>query len=547
MNIRNLTILAGVSVMTLCTSCDDFLAPKAPDRLSEMVSWESYENAKYYVNGFYGYINDFGLFGGYFGGGMYVDALTDIAKGGSSVPGGSGNANIYSMNPSAITPGQNGLSVWNTAYQNIRRINEFLDGLHKYARFPEAQQILLEGQARFVRAYLYFLLTRNSGSVILIKELTSEKSHPRSSESDCWDFIRDEFDYAIENCPEDWGAADFGRITKGAAYAMKCRAMLYAGRWQEAYDAGMEVKKLADKGMYTLNTNYVDAFKSYSTGNKEALLEFNYKLPLNHYYDRIMAPGGDNLLSGGQVMPTQEIVESYEYKTGGFPDWSNFHTGNDVTIAPPYEQLEPRFHASVLYNGAAWKGRVIETYVDGLDGWVAYPADGGGNKGKSMTSYYVKKYLDETNLDLSNGVSEQTYVEIRYAEVLLNIAEAAYQLKKEDVANQMVAQIRTRVGLPYSNLTGESLINQIRQERKVELAFEGHRYWDLRRWRLAHTVLSGIRVHGFKIQKVGPDYKYTYIECDDNDRQFPQKLYTLPIPPDEIANNVACEQLDAWK
>lgn len=542
----------GILLLSLCatmtfSSCDDYLEPKAKDRLSEMVPWQSYSNAKIYVNSFYGYVRDYGVFGSYFVNGAYVEALTDIAKAGSSVPG-AGNANIYAMQPTAITPGQNGLSVWVGAYDRIRRINEFLEGLDKYAKFSDAEKNLLKGQAHFVRGYLYFLIMRGSGSAVLRTDLNPEKNAPRSSAKDCWDFISQEFDLAVANSPEQWPDGDFGRFTKGAAYAMKSRAMLYAERWEDAYNAANEVKKLAEgKQLYALNADYSKALISYKLGNKESICEFNYTRPLAHSYDITMAPGGDNKLSGAQVMPTQELVESYELKDGGYPDWTAFHSGNSVAQSPVYDQLEPRFKATILYNGASWKGRVVEPFVEGKDGFATYPCDGGSNLGKTVTGYYVKKYLNEANTDLVNVPSEQTYVEIRYAEVLLNLAEAAFHANKPTEALAALKQVRDRVGLPTANLSGDALLKSIYQERKVELAFEGHRYWDLRRWKQAHIVLSNMRVHGLMITKSGDDFAYQYVTCDDVDRQFPQRLYTLPVPPEEIANNILCEQIDGWK
>jgi len=539
-------------LLVLCTtmtfwSCNGYLDPVPQDRLSELVPWQSYSNAKIYLNSFYGYVSDYGVFGSYFVNGAYVEALTDIAKSGSSVPG-AGNANIYAMLPSTITPGQNALSVWVSAYEKIRRINEFLSGIDEYAKFTDAEKTLLKGQAHFVKGYLYFLLVRGSGSAILIKGITTEKNAPRSSASDCWDYIAQEFDLAIADCPEEWGSADFGRFTKGAAYAMKSRAMLYAGRWDDAYNAATEVVNLAkNKGLYALNSDYSKALTSYNTGNKEAIWEFNYARPLDHSYDILMAPGGDNSLYGGQVMPTQELVESYELKAGGYPDWSAFHAVGGVVANPLYDQLDPRFAATILYNGSPWKGRTIEPFVNGKDGFCTYPADGGSNQGKTMTGYYVKKYLNESNTDLLNTPSEQTYVEIRYAEVLLNLAEAAYNVNKPNEALAALKQVRDRVGMPTTNLTGSTLLQAIYHERKIELAFEGQRYWDLRRWKQASTVLSNMRVHGMKITQVGSGFKYEYVVCDDIDRQFPEKLYTLPIPPEEIANNTSCVQIDAWK
>ena len=143
---------------------------------------------------------------------------------------------------------------------------------------------------------------------------------------------------------------------------------------------------------------------------------------------------------------------------------------------------------------------------------------------------------------------------IRYAEVLLNKAEACYRLgsSKNAEANDAIAAIRDRVGLPYTPKAGTELWEAIRQERRVELAFEGHWYWDLRRWRVAHEQypvgLSGYQVHGLKIESNGDGtFTYSYVSVDTMDRNFPEKLYRLPMPSSELANNDAVEQYPEWK
>jgi len=326
--------------------------------------------------------------------------------------------------------------------------------------------------------------------------------------------------------------------------------MLYAERWQSAYDAASAAINMTVTGtpVYALATNYADAFGSYSNaGNKEAILEYNYSYPLlTHSFDYIVSPGGDNVGFGGDIQPTQELVESYELAGGGTVDWSAWHT-NGATSTPPWSTLEPRFQATVLYNGSTWKGRTIETFDGGTDGWVAYPPVVGSNKGLSVTGYYTKKYVNESHTDLVNVPSSQPLVEMRLAEVYLNYAEAAYHLNLSSDANAGIDAVRGRVGLPVQlNLSGAALLDQIKKERKIELALEGQRYWDLRRWKDAVTVISGLYVHGIKPVFDGSAFTYDYITCDDLPRQFPEKLYAFPISSTERTNNPACEQISGW-
>jgi len=537
-----------IAVVGLVTACDDFLTPDPTDRYPESAAFSSEENARLYINYFYPILSNYGLFGtAYLSGCLYVDGLTDIEKCAGSTIGSNGAvANLYAYTPSLISPDQNALDIWADAYKYIRRINEFLEGVET-ASYSEDIKTRFKAEARFFRADLYFMLMRNHGSVILITSLTTEPSHPRSDAETCWDFIEDEFDYAAENLPEAWTGEDAGRVTKGAAYAMKSRAMLYAERWQSAYDAATEVLDMVP-GTYDLASNYEDAFGSYFSGNSEAILEYNYSYPnLTHSFDNIVSPGGDNPGFGGDIQPTQELVESYETAEGDVVDWSEWHA-NGVTTTPPWETLEPRFQATVLYNGSTWKGRTIETFDGGVDGWVAYPPAVGSNKGASETGYYLKKYLDETHIDLVNVLSSQPWIEIRLAEVYLNRAEAAYHIGNLDnVANADLDAVRGRVGLPTNlNLSGTALLNKIKHERKIELAFEGQRYWDLRRWKDAIAVLDGLRVHGIKPVFDGSNFTYDYIECDDADRKFPERFYAFPIQTAERANNPACLQIEGW-
>jgi hypothetical protein len=474
---------------------------------------------------------------------MYTDGLTDIMKTAGSTIGSNGAiANLYATTPSLITPDQNSLDIWSNAYYYIRLINEFLTGLNS-SSLPASVKSNLSAEARFFRGYLYFMLMRNHGSVVVLTELTTEPKHSRSTADEGWNTVQADLEYAAANLPQT--AADAGRITKGAANAMESRAMLYAQRWQLAYDAATKVINL---GSYSLNTTYAGAFGSYFAGNKEAILEFKYNYPkLTHSYDAIVSPGGDDNLYqfGGDVEPTQELVEMYEKAGGGSVSWTAWHA-NGVTDTPPWETLEPRFQATVLYNGANWKGRKIATNVDGLDGWTAYPPAGGSNRGASVTGYYLKKNLDENHTDLVNIASSQTLVEIRLAEVYLNLAEAAYNLSNAADANKGINVVRNRVGLPSLNLSGTALLAQIKKERTIELAGEGQHYWDLRRWKDAESTLTGKYVHGIKITGDVNAFQYTYLPVDDAPRQFPAKLYAFPILSSELVNNPACTQIQGW-
>jgi hypothetical protein len=275
---------------------------------------------------------------------------------------------------------------------------------------------------------------------------------------------------------------------------------------------------------------------------------------VTHSFDFYYTPGGDYALhgetGGGYGTPTQEMVESYELaKKGGFPNWTAWH--GTTTQTPPYADLEPRFHATILYNGSQWKGRTIEPFVGGVDGWCQWNLDR-EPMGRTTTGYYLRKLVDESHDVIAYSGGVQPLIIMRYAEVLLNKAEACYHLDKTAEANAAVKAVRSRVELPYTDKAGSALWDAIRQERKVELAFEGLWYWDLRRWGVAHKQypegLTGYQQHGLKIEDNGDGtFTYTYVSVDDQDRNFPQKMYRFPMPSGELNNNALVEQYPEWK
>ena len=175
----------------------------------------------------------------------------------------------------------------------------------------------------------------------------------------------------------------------------------------------------------------------------------------------------------------------------------------------------------------------------------------GGGYG-TTTGYYLRKMVDETHDISKRAESIQHFVVLRYGESLLNKAEACYKLADYPGANNCVRAVRARAGLPFTDLSGEALWNAIRQERKIELAYEGHWYWDLRRWGDADKAypqgLNGYQVHGLKIEK-DPDtgvFTYNYVSVDDQDRNFPAKMYRFPLPESEINSNKLVEQYPEW-
>ena len=551
---KNIYILIMTALIPLgISSCTSFLDMSPTDKVSDKVMWENTTNAEYHVNYLYSYIYDV-LMGQCVAG--QTEALTDMLKYGSY------NYNSLCYIPSEIAYGaattltagyvDSYMGYWGSWYTGISKINKAIVSLRKFGQMSDEDKVRLEAEMKFMRAFLYFDLMKRYKEIIIYDENLDAyaKDKPISSEADGWNLIQADLEYAAAILPER--TVSKGRLDKGMAWGFMTRAMLYAERWDLVKNAAAEVEKLG----YALEADYEDGYmKPIGNGNKEAIIQYQFDRgsDVTHSYDFYYTPGGDFSIyketGGGYGTPTQEMVESYELATGGFPDWTPWH---DVTTeTPPYADLEPRFHASILYNGAPWKNRLIEPYVGGADGWCQWNLER-EPKGRTTTGYYLRKMVDESHDVIAYSGGVQPLIVLRYAEVLLNKAEACHKTGDAAGANAAVKAIRDRVGLPYAEKAGDELWAAIRQERKVELAYEGLWYWDLRRWKVAHKQypegLTGYQQHGLKIEKNDDGtFTYTYVSVDDQDRNFPEKMYRFPMPTGELNNNGAVEQYPEWK
>ena len=293
-------------------------------------------------------------------------------------------------------------------------------------------------------------------------------------------------------------------------------------------------------------TGYENVLKG-DLNNKEVLFAVDFDSNIiKHTLDAYLRPSGDTDL-GKQTysgfVPTSELADSYEMADGTPFSWETH--GND-----PYTGREPRFYATILYNGASWMGRTIESFVGGKDGYKVY--ENAGAAGTTVTGYYLRKFLTDNDKNWVTNESGQNWIVIRYAEVLLNKAEA---LAMEDwnknsvEALQALNDVRGRVGLPArATANKDTFLEYVRHERIVELAGEGLRYWDLRRWRLAEDVINGQNVHGVKITKQG-DNSFTYEQVDADGgykRIFYDRYYHFAIPLTERSNNQLCLNNEGW-
>lgn len=476
---------------------------------------------------------------------------------------------------------------WNNLYKNIRSCNVFFENIDKSGlKGPDIER--LKGEVHFLRAYFYSWLMSFWGGVPLIDKAYAPDDNllvARNTLAETVNFIVADCDTAATLLPV---TGDKARATKGAALALKSRVLLYAAsdlynsqaswspgyahpelvsyiggdrtaRWQAAKDAA---KAVIDLGVYSLyggtnpaspeeaTANYANMFLN--NGNDEDIFLCFYD-NVNRTDWQTPAPGlfyGPNgYHNWGNNTPLQRFVDSYEMIDG-----SKFSWANPTEAAAPYKNRDPRFYATVLYDGAKWRKRpddvigsdpegIVQTgfyenadgsYTPGLDTRQSAVEDWNG----TYTGYYLRKFIDPT-IDHQYEKQKLPWRQFRYAEVLLNYAEACLELGQEAEAKKYIDMIRARAGMPPipADVTGDALMARYRNERKIELAFEEQRYFDIRRWMIAPDVMldgKGIDIR-YPYGSNTPNYKVVNIEYEK--RVWKNKVYFLPILQDELNRN----------
>lgn len=428
------------------------------------------------------------------------------------------------------------LEYWELPYKTIRNINIFLDNI-KMANASDEYIKTRAAEARFLRVFNYFAMVKRYGGVPLITKVQElndpkEELYPkRNSEQEIYDFILSEVDEIVKDLPEQIESAELGRISKYAAYALQSRAALYAGSiarygkvqldgllgipenmadsyYQKSYEAS---KAIINSGMYTLYDKEADKTENFKNiflvkDNPEVILARKYNGVsdggIAWKYDFAQSPKPQAWNAGNKNAPYLEMLESFE-KIDGTPGTIDRQelTSGLYSIDELWGNRDPRFHATFYTEGTPWKGGTI-TFYNGLikeNGEIQSEGSYNGVlaqgdqsvDGRFGTGFGVMKYLDPDANNMEGIENSKTdYLVFRYGEIFLNLAEAAFELGKPGEALDAVNTIRNRSGMPSkTNIDREA----IRAERKVELAFEGHRYWDLRRWRQAEMVLTGGR------------------------------------------------------
>lgn len=443
-------------------------------------------------------------------------------------------------------------NAWRMEYESIRNINIFLSRIDEVEGADPDKVARLKGEMRFIRAKAYADLINLFGGVPLVTtvfELDDEFAEQRASYEECVDFIVGELNEAMELVPETVPADEWGRVTKGACLALKSELLLYAAsalhdpsnepsgplfdygktdKWQQAADAA---KAVIDMGQYALMEvdSWEDYTKIFLSANPEIIFARPYSAEFSHpNIDKVNTPNGYHGWSGN--IPTQQLVDDFEMANGKMIH----EDGSGYDPDQPYLGRDPRFYADIVYQGADYRGRKTEFYLPGgLDS-----RDGPESWNYATTGYTMRKFMDES-VDFNTGLGTQPYIFYRLAEIYLNYAEAQFHLGNEDIAREYVNKIRTRVDMPPVSSTGNELLEAIRHERRIELCFEDHRYFDTRRWLIADQTANEDPM-GVEWTK-HPDGSLTYEMVTVQNRSFTPRMYYLPIPLAEI-NKTGLEQ-----
>ena len=477
------------------------------------------------------------------------------------------------------------LEWWENAYEINRVLNEFLEGMAS-SSLPDKYKEERVAEARFLRAFNYFFMVKRYGGVPLIlhsqkiSDPESELFAKRSSEKDVYDFILSEMDDIVGSLPAR-AQTELGRPSKGAAMALKARAALYAGSiaqngtvqldgllgidaslakdyYQKAYDACKQIMTWNEYSLYNADVDKVTNFKNIflKKNNSEVIMMIQHdavqRTPSGGngwVWDFFQCPHPHAWGAGNQNAPYLEMAEEFEH-IDGTPDTldkTTLETGL-WTMEDLWKNKDPRFFASIWTQDTPWQGGKVDFHnglllpngtvkMDGAYEGVA--ANGDQMVDKSYgTGFGVMKYLDENHNNKGERETSSTdYIIFRYGEVLLNFAEVAFELGKTAEALDAINQIRERAGI--AKLTSITQ-DRIRHERKIELAFEGHRYWDLRRWRIAEQVIpvnrTGLR---FILDYTTRKYKLVVLTNYDGVTApvFQGRNYYFPITAKRISNN----------
>jgi hypothetical protein len=463
-------------------------------------------------------------------------------------------------------------SPWNNCYAAIRAASLFVSNIDVSPvkeKLPNGASIRYawKAEARFIRALFYFELLKRYGGIPLmgdkVRELGDDVQIPRSSFADCVSYIVNECDAIKDSLrPNPIVAPELNshRATRGAALALKARVLLYAAsplfngqnidannsltgynnydkeRWKLAADAARD---LINEKTFALLPNFKDVF---ITQNNSEVIFFRQGGNTTEI-ESTNGPVGFAAVARGRTNPTQELVDAFPTNAGlPLTDPASGYNSND-----PYARRDPRLAMSILYNGARWLNTELQTFQGGQH------RPGGAEPG-TQTSYYMRKFMGNFENATQYSNTSHDWIILRYTEALLNFAEAENESNGPTAeVYQVLKDLRARAGIAAGsngmyglkeNMTVAEMRNVVRNERRIELAFEEHRFWDIRRWKIAQQVY-GKALHGMNIIKEGPALIYNLVEVFKPVFIAP-KMYLYPIPYDEVVKNDNMRQNPGW-
>lgn len=507
-------------------SCSKDLLTTIPnDRISSEIFWRTETDATLAANAVYTFMAE--------GGEHFIawDGMSDIVF---ANPTGPAEAVVargdYNALNARIT------NDWSDLYAGVRAASSFLTNVDRVETTNTALIARLKGEVRALRAYFYIRLASLFGDVPLVTtELTLEESQQlgRANVSQIWDFVSTELTTAADELPLNQN--EKGRMTKGAALALKARAMLYAERYQQAADAAQAVM---DLNKYSLYPEYSNLFTYAAENNAEVVLDIQFIRDIysNNMF-QMYAPRSVN--ANSKWVPTKSIVDAYEMSNGMLIT----DPGSGFDPQSPYENRDPRLNYSIFVPGDMLPNdKVFNPYPNSTTGDAV-----GSSFVVSPTGFNVKKYVNKEDLGTpaNNGIN---IILLRYAEVLLTYAEAKIELNQIDESvYDAINLVRQRPDVLMPGITTgksqEELREIVRRERLVELAFEGLRLFDIRRWRIAEHLMVG-KVYG--LTYLDSNDQLQVVEVPGFQRFWNNRNYLWPVPQKEVELNRNLGQNPGW-
>jgi starch-binding outer membrane protein, SusD/RagB family len=505
-------MLAGILLSAI--SCNKNTLDKNPlDSVSTGIFWLSETDVQSAVAGVYTRLQQ--NFLGYER--VYLDGLSDNAF----LWDNTNQTNFLNMTTGSISASLGGAlaNMYSSPYRAIASCNYFLDNADK-APIAEAKKNAYKAEVRFIRSLCYFNLVQDYGGVIIYRKFPGtleEAKIAKSSKAEVYAFIEDDLNFAIANLPD---VKYNGHAVKGSAQALKGRVLLTQQKWA---DAVIVLQDIVTANKFALSNNYAGLFKTSgqtnAAVNSEIMFSTQYLPTTNPQRTSPGAAGMDIELGWYSLMqPYQDLVNDYEMTDGKPITESPLYNA-----ATPYVNRDPRMDLSIKVPGEVWRN---STNV----AWTGSYA--------TFTGFLVEKYVDLSKAPFTTATATQTdqdYIHLRYADVLLMLAEAKNEVSGPDATVYgFINQVRGRTGIAMPAVdqvkynTKEKLRDYIRHERRVEFAFEGQRYNDLKRWNLAHVKLPTLKTPA-NVPLV-----------------FELKNYVLPFQQSELDNNPQLKQNDGY-